>query len=52
MKLWNNSENIVIKSGSGFSFVDSKERRYLDGISNMWCNVWGHDRKEIIEAMK
>ena len=52
MKLWNNSENIVIKSGSGFSFVDSKERRYLDGISNMWCNVWGHDRKEIIVAMK
>lgn len=26
MKLWNNSENIVIKSGSGFSFVDSKEK--------------------------
>ena len=52
MKIWNNSENIVIKSGSGFSFVDSKERRYLDGISNMWCNVWGHDRTEIIDAMK
>lgn len=52
MKLWNNSENIVIKSGSGFSFVDSKEKRYLDGISNMWCNVWGHDRIEIIDAMK
>jgi adenosylmethionine---8-amino-7-oxononanoate aminotransferase len=52
MKLWNNSENIVIESGSGFSFIDSKHRRYLDGISNMWCNVWGHDRTEIIDAMK
>jgi adenosylmethionine---8-amino-7-oxononanoate aminotransferase len=52
MKLWNNSENIVIESGRGFSFIDSKERRYLDGISNMWCNVWGHDRTEIIDAMK
>jgi adenosylmethionine---8-amino-7-oxononanoate aminotransferase len=52
MKLWNNSENIVIVSGSGFSFIDSKDRRYLDGISNMWCNVWGHDRTEIIDAMK
>ncbi|HJY15623.1 MAG TPA: adenosylmethionine--8-amino-7-oxononanoate transaminase [Nitrososphaeraceae archaeon] len=52
MKLWNNSENIVIESGRGFNFIDSKERRYLDGISNMWCNVWGHDRTEIIDAMK
>jgi adenosylmethionine---8-amino-7-oxononanoate aminotransferase len=52
MKSWNNSENIVIKAGTGFSFVDSRERRYIDGISNMWCNVWGHDRIEIIDAMK
>jgi adenosylmethionine-8-amino-7-oxononanoate aminotransferase len=52
MKMWNNSENIVIESGKGFNFVDTKERRYLDGISNMWCNVWGHDRTEIISAMK
>ena len=52
MKLWNNSDNITIQSGSGFSFVDSNERSYLDGISNMWCNVWGHDRTEIIDSMK
>lgn len=50
--MWNNSENIVIESGKGFNFVDTKERSYLDGISNMWCNVWGHDRTEIISAMK
>jgi adenosylmethionine-8-amino-7-oxononanoate aminotransferase len=42
----------MIQSGSGFSFVDSNERSYLDGISNMWCNVWGHDRTEIIDSMK
>jgi adenosylmethionine---8-amino-7-oxononanoate aminotransferase len=52
MKMWNNSENIVIEYGKGFNFVDTKERSYLDGISNMWCNVWGHDRTEIISAMK
>ena len=52
MKHWNSSRNILIGSGTGFSFVDSKERTYLDGISNMWCNVWGHDRIEIISAMK
>jgi len=42
----------MIQSGRGFSFVDSNERSYLDGISNMWCNVWGHDRTEIIDSMK
>ena len=52
MKQWNKSQNVLIGSGTGFSFVDSKERTYLDGISNMWCNVWGHDRIEIISAMK
>lgn len=52
MKLWNNSDNITVQSGSSFSFVDSNERSYLDGISNMWCNVWGHDRTEIIDSMK
>ena len=52
MKLWNSSDNITVQSGSSFSFVDSNERTYLDGISNMWCNVWGHDRTEIIDSMK
>ena len=52
MKLWKNSDNITIQSGRSFSFVDSNERSYLDGISNMWCNVWGHDRTEIIDSMK
>ena len=52
MKLWNKLDNIVIESGSRFNLVDSKERKYIDGVSNMWCNVWGHDRVEIIDAMK
>jgi len=52
MKLWNASDNITIQSGSGFNFIDSNKRSYLDGISNMWCNVWGHDRTEILDSMK
>ncbi|HEY6950443.1 MAG TPA: hypothetical protein VI146_07515, partial [Nitrososphaeraceae archaeon] len=52
MKLWNKLDNTVIESGSRFNLVDSKDRKYIDGISNMWCNVWGHDRIEIIDAMK
>ena len=52
MKLWNNSDNITVQYGSGFNFIDSNKRSYLDGISNMWCNVWGHDRTEILDSMK
>jgi adenosylmethionine---8-amino-7-oxononanoate aminotransferase len=52
MKLWNNSDNITVQYGSGFNFIDSNKRSYLDGISNMWCNVWGHDRREILDSMK
>ena len=52
MKLWNTSNHITIQSGSSFNFIDSNKRSYLDGISNMWCNVWGHDRREILDSMK
>lgn len=52
MKLWNASEHITIQSGSGFNLIDSNKKSYLDGISNMWCNVWGHDRTEILDSMK
>ena len=52
MKLWNNSHNITVQYGNGFNFIDSNKRSYLDGISNMWCNVWGHDRTEILDSMK
>ena len=52
MKEWLKSQNIVIRSGKGHFLIDEHGTKYLDGISNMWCNVWGHDRKEIINAMK
>jgi adenosylmethionine---8-amino-7-oxononanoate aminotransferase len=41
----------IIKSGSGFYFCDNEGNRYLDGISNMWCNVWGFSSNRITNAM-
>ena len=52
MKEWSEAQNIVISSGKGHYLIDENNSKYLDGISNMWCNVWGHNRKEIINAMK
>ncbi len=52
MKDWAKQENRVIVRGEGFYLVDDKNRRYLDGTANMWCNVWGHGQNEVVEAMR
>ncbi len=51
MSEWNRQAMKVITRGNGFYLVDEKGTRYLDGIASMWCNVWGHGRSEIINAM-
>lgn len=51
MKDWQNSDIKVIKKATGPWLIDSQGRKYLDGIASMWCNVWGHTRKEIINAV-
>ena len=32
--------------------VDSNGNKLLDGVASMWCNVWGHSKKELICAIK
>jgi adenosylmethionine-8-amino-7-oxononanoate aminotransferase len=51
MKDWLQWNNKVIVKGDGFYLIDEQGGRYLDGIASMWCNVWGHGRNEIVEAM-
>jgi adenosylmethionine-8-amino-7-oxononanoate aminotransferase len=51
MNEWTTTRAPVITSGRGFYLVDENNNKYLDGISNMWCNVWGHNRNEIIKAV-
>ncbi len=41
----------VIINGEGFYLVDEYGNRYLDGVASIWCNVWGHSRQEIVDAM-
>ena len=41
----------IITGGEGFELIDSSGRRYLDGISSLWCNVHGHRVPEIDEAV-
>ncbi len=51
MKDWQNFDIKVIKKAKGPWLIDSEGRKYLDGVASMWCNVWGHTRKEIVDAI-
>ncbi|HEX5904828.1 MAG TPA: adenosylmethionine--8-amino-7-oxononanoate transaminase [Candidatus Nitrosocosmicus sp.] len=41
----------IIKSGHDFYFIDELGRKYIDGVANMWCNVWGFNENRITNAM-
>lgn len=49
MSEWDKFTEIV--RGEGMWLMDSKGNRMLDGVASMWCNVWGHSKKEIISAI-
>jgi adenosylmethionine-8-amino-7-oxononanoate aminotransferase len=52
MKLWNESDPLVIVAAEGMHLVDSDGNRYLDGVSSLWCNVHGHRVPEIDNAIR
>jgi len=49
MREWSHFDTIV--KGKGMWLYDSKGRTLLDGVSSMWCNVWGHSKNELVKAM-
>ena len=51
MKDWRDFDIKVIKKAKGPWLIDGEGRKYLDGVASMWCNVWGHTRKEIVDAI-
>ena len=42
MRDWLTGDPLVIVSGEGNHLIDAQGRRYLDGVSSLWCNVHGH----------
>ncbi len=48
---WFAYDPLVIERAEGFSLIDVDGRRYLDGVSSLWCNVHGHGRSEINDAV-
>ncbi len=41
----------MIERGEGTDLIDADGRRYIDGVSSLWCNVHGHRHPAIDEAV-
>ncbi|WP_339285691.1 aminotransferase [Oceanobacillus sp. FSL K6-3682] len=55
--LWNamhrfnpEAEQVVAVKGEGSWFTDETGKKYMDGVSGLWCLNLGHGREEIAEA--
>jgi len=51
MKDYLEEEPLIIAEGHGTTLKDIHGREYIDGVSSLWCNVHGHRRPEIDEAV-
>jgi adenosylmethionine-8-amino-7-oxononanoate transaminase len=52
MKDWMKNDIIIIERANGNYLYDTQGKRYLDGVSSLWCNVHGHQVKEINKAIE
>jgi adenosylmethionine-8-amino-7-oxononanoate aminotransferase len=43
---------LIIERAEGCFLIDVDGRRYLDGVSSMWCNVHGHRAAELDTAVQ
>ncbi|MFL5870007.1 MAG: adenosylmethionine--8-amino-7-oxononanoate transaminase [Solirubrobacterales bacterium] len=49
---WCEADQLVIERADGTDLIDSEGRRYIDGVSSLWCNVHGHRHPLIDEAIR
>ena len=52
MQEWMSEDPIIISRAEGHYLVDDHGRKYLDGVSSLWCSVHGHRKKELDDAIK
>jgi adenosylmethionine---8-amino-7-oxononanoate aminotransferase len=51
-KSWVEEEPLMIEGAEGAELIDSDGRRYIDGVSSLWCNVHGHRHPGIDAALR
>ena len=49
---WEKEDILIIERAEGVYLIDTEGRRYLDGVSSLWCNVHGHRVKVIDDAVR
>jgi len=48
---WDDAPPVIV-GAEGNELVDADGRRYLDGVSSLWCNVHGHRVPELDAALR
>src|SRR6476659_450162 len=48
---WVEEEPLMIERAEGTDLIDGDGRRYIDGVSSLWCNVHGHRHAGIDAAL-
>jgi adenosylmethionine---8-amino-7-oxononanoate aminotransferase len=49
---WCAEEPVTIERAEGSDLIDAQGRRYIDGVSSLWCNVHGHRHPRIDRAVR
>ncbi|MEX2195406.1 MAG: adenosylmethionine--8-amino-7-oxononanoate transaminase [Thermoleophilaceae bacterium] len=49
---WVEEEPLVVERAEGTDLIDAEGRRYIDGVSSLWCNVHGHRHPKIDAAVR
>jgi adenosylmethionine---8-amino-7-oxononanoate aminotransferase len=52
MQEWDREDPVVIERGEGTDLIATDGRRYIDGVSSLWCNVHGHRHPLIDRAVR
>jgi len=52
MAEWTAGDPVIIEAGEREFLTDTDGNRYIDGVSSLWCNLHGHRRREIDEAVR
>jgi adenosylmethionine-8-amino-7-oxononanoate aminotransferase len=52
MQDWLKEDPLIIDRAEGVELIDTLGRRYLDGVSSLWCNVHGHRVPALDQAVR
>jgi adenosylmethionine-8-amino-7-oxononanoate transaminase len=49
---WDGEDFPVMAKAKGSTLIDLDGRRYLDGVSSMWCTAVGHLNPRVVQALR